>query len=123
MLSVRQKSTASKTVLKSYVKGLISRQEMIFLHIEIFQKIFCCYVQTMERESKLKPRINLNQLIILFEGLVINTLERLNFLCNKDAVFPDFSFFLLIFLTFLLQYFKYWKFPPISPGSILSVAF
>ena len=77
----------------------------------------------MERESKLKPRINLNQLIILFEGLVINTLERLNFLCIKDAGFPDFSFFLLIFLTFLLQYFKYWKFPPISPGPILSVAF
>ena len=74
----------------------------------------------MEREANLKPRINLNQLMILFEGLVINTLERLNFLCIKDAGFPDFSFFLLIFLTLRC---KYWKFPPISPGSILSVAF
>ena len=46
-------------VLKSYVKGLVSPQVMVFLHIEIsFQKIFCCYVQFMKRESKLKPRIN-----------------------------------------------------------------
>ena len=55
----------------------------------------------MERESKLKPRINLNQLIILFEGLVINTLERLNFLCIKDAGFPDFFFFPFDFSYFL----------------------
>ena len=54
MLSVSQKSSACKTVLKIRVNGLVSPQGMAFLDIEIsFQKIFCGYVQT-----RIKPRIN-----------------------------------------------------------------
>ena len=54
VLSVRQKSSACKTVLKSHVNGLVSPQGMAFLDIEIsFQKIFCGYVQT-----RIKPTIN-----------------------------------------------------------------
>ena len=54
VLSVRQKSSACKTVSKIHVNGLVSPQGMAFLDIEIsFQKIFCGYVQT-----RIKPRIN-----------------------------------------------------------------
>ena len=49
-----------KTVLKSYVNGLVSPQKMVFLDIEIsFQKMFCGYVQ-----SRIKPRINQKKLKI-----------------------------------------------------------
>ena len=46
VLSVRQKSSACKTVLKIHVNGWVSSQGMAFFDLEIsFQKIFCGYVQ------------------------------------------------------------------------------
>ena len=57
MLSVRQKSSACKTVLKIHVNGLFSSQGMAFFDLEIsFQKIFCGYAQT-----RIKPGINENK--------------------------------------------------------------
>ena len=72
MLSVSQKSSASETVLKSYVSGLVSPQGMVFFGIQIsFQKIFCGYIQT-----RIKPRIMLELIKTnfekSFEGLLIS---------------------------------------------------
>ena len=62
MLPVRQKSSASKTVLKSYANGLVSPQGMVFLDIEIsFQKMFCGYVQT-----RIKTRITYKKITNFF---------------------------------------------------------